>query len=138
MIPLPRDAELQPASTVPIKKEEAREQARLVAALRHCWSKIFDDSERPIVFHIPNGGQRDAREGSNLKTQGVLPGVPDLEIICPRGFTIRIEMKARDGALSKAQTLLRLHIRELGHHVIVAHSAEEALAQLRELSCLNN
>lgn len=133
MIPLPRDAELQPASTVPIKKEEAREQARLVAGLRFCWSKIFDDSERPIVFHIPNGGQRDAREGSNLKTQGVLAGIPDLEIICPRGRTIRIEMKATDGKVSVAQVTLMDHIKQLGHETILAFSAEEALAQLRKL-----
>lgn len=132
MIPLPRDAELQPASTVPIKKEEAREQARLVAALRFCWSKIFDDSERPIVFHIPNGGQRDAREGANLKTQGVLSGVPDLEIICPGGKTFRIEMKAKDGRESVAQVQLREHMRALGHLVFVAYSAEGALAELRK------
>lgn len=133
MIPLPRDAELQPASTVPIKKEEAREQARLVAGLRFCWSKIFDDSERPIVFHIPNGGQRDAREGANLKTQGVLAGIPDLEIICPRGRTIRIEMKATDGKVSVAQVTLMDHIKQLGHETILAFSAEDALAQLRKL-----
>jgi len=133
MIPLPRDAELQPASTVPIKKEEAREQARLVAGLRFCWSKIFDDSERPIVFHIPNGGQRDAREGSNLKTQGVLAGIPDLEIICPRGRAIRIEMKATDGKVSVAQVTLMDHIKQLGHETILAFSAEDALAQLRKL-----
>lgn len=133
MIPLPRDAELQPASTVPIKKEEAREQARLVAGLRFCWSKIFDDSERPIVFHIPNGGQRDAREGANLKTQGALAGIPDLEIICPRGRTIRIEMKATDGKVSVAQVTLMDHIKQLGHETILAFSAEDALAQLRKL-----
>ena len=133
MIPLPRDAELQPASTVPVKKEEAREQARLVAGLRFCWSKIFDDSERPIVYHIPNGGQRDAREGSNLKTQGVLAGVPDLEIVCPRGRTIRIEMKAKDGKVSVAQVLIVDHMTQLGHEVLIAYSAEDALAQLRKL-----
>ena len=133
MIPLPRDVELQPASTVPIKKEEAREQARLVAGLRFCWSKIFDESERPIVFHIPNGGQRDAREGANLKTQGVLAGIPDLEIVCPGGRTIRIEMKARDGKVSVAQAVLMSHINQLGHETILAFSAEDALAQLRKL-----
>ena len=138
MIPLPRDAELQPASTVPIKDEEGREQARLVSALRCCWSKIFDGSGRPLVWHVPNGGQRDAREGANLKTQGVLAGVPDLEIACPRGLNIRIEMKAGDGRLSAAQKGLIAHLTELGHPTIVAYSAEDALAQLRELPCLNN
>lgn len=131
MIPLPNDEALQPVSTVPIKREEAREQARLVAGLRYCWSKIEDLSQRPVVFHIPNGGSRDAREASNLKIQGVLAGVPDLEVVCPGGRTFRIEMKAKTGTVSTAQSTLHEHFGLLGHNVLTAYSAEEALAKLR-------
>ena len=34
--------------------------------------------ELSLLFHIPNGGTRDAVEGRHLKQQGVKPGVPDL------------------------------------------------------------
>lgn len=129
-IPIPEDSDLQPVETVPIKREEAREQARLVAALRRRWNLMPDD-HRPIVFHVPNGGGRDAREAANLKVQGVLAGIPDLGIICPFGETIWIEMKARDGRVSKLQTDLHSHFTALGHEPIVAYSAEEALASLR-------
>ena len=129
-IPVPDDCLLQPVETVPIKKEEAREQARLVSALRKCWSFLSDDL-RPVVFHVPNGGGRDAREAANLKVQGVLAGVPDLCIVLPCGEVVWVEMKARDGRVSGTQVLLHNHFNALGHEVITAYSAEEALAGLR-------
>lgn len=130
-IPVPNDCDLQPVETVPIKKEEAREQARLVAALRRCWH-LLPDEMRPVIAHIPNGGGRDAREAANLKVQGVLAGMPDLIIVCPCGETQWIEMKASDGRVSGSQTLLHAHFDKLGHEVITAYSAEEALAALRK------
>lgn len=132
MIPLPDDFELQDPATIPIKKEEAREQARLVAALRRKWSTIADEAHRPVVAHIPNGGSRDAREASNLKIQGVLAGMPDLIIVLPWGEIAWVEMKARDGKVSGNQVLLHNHFNQLGHPVITAYSAEEALAGLRK------
>lgn len=129
---IPEDWELQPVQTVPIKKPEAREQARLVGALRRCWSVIADPEKRPVVFHVPNGGSRNAMEASNLKTQGVLAGVPDLIIVMPFGEIIWIEMKAEDGRVSVAQVTLHNHFCLLGHEVITAYSAEDALQQLRK------
>lgn len=133
MIPIPDDFELQPLETVPIKKPEAKQQARLVAALRRKWSTMADIGGRPIIFAVPNGGSRDAREASNLKTQGVLAGIPDLGIMWPGGKLIWIEMKAEDGRVSVSQAGLHPHIKSLGFTMIVAYSAEEALAELRKL-----
>lgn len=129
---MPEPSELQPADTVPIKKPEAREQARLVAGLRKHWAQL-DEYERPLVWHIPNGGSRNALEAGNLKTQGVLPGVPDLEIAAPGNVTVRIEMKALSGRVSSAQTGIHRQLAAMGHHVITAYSAEDALQQLRNL-----
>ena len=131
MIPLPDDFDLQDPATIPIKKEEGREQARLVAALRRCWN-LLPDEHRPVIAHIPNGGSRDAREAANLKVQGVLAGIPDLIIILPCGESCWIEMKAKDGRVSLSQTNLHIHFNALGHEVITAYSAEEALAALRK------
>lgn len=131
MIPIPDDFELQDPATVPIKKEEAREQARLVAALRRRWH-LLPDEHRPVVFHVPNGGSRNALEATNLKVQGVLAGVPDLIVVLPFGEICWIEMKAKDGRVSLNQTNLHTHFNKLGHEVITAYSAEEALAGLRK------
>lgn len=133
MITLPLNSDLQPEQTVPIKREEARHQARLVAGLRRHWSSIADVSKRPAIFHIPNGGSRDAREASNLKIQGVLAGVPDLCIVLPFAQVIWVEMKARDGKVSLSQADLHTHFNALGHTVITAYSAEQALDLLREV-----
>ena len=133
-IPLPDKAALQPLSTVPIKAEEACQQARLVAALRRHWSNIPKLAERPIIYHVPNGGQRDPREAANLKVQGALAGVPDLEIVLPQGRSLKVEMKASDGRLSKSQIELHDHLSALGHLVITAYSAEDALEKLQRIN----
>jgi hypothetical protein len=132
VIPIPDDFEVQTLNTVPKMAEEAKHQAVLVAALRRKWSLIADLSKRPIVFHIPMGGSRDAREAGNLKTQGALAGVPDLGIILPCGEVVWIEMKAESGKVSSVQDLLHRHFSELGHNVIIAFSVFDALAQLRK------
>lgn len=110
--------------------EEAREQARLVAALRRHWS-VLDRPDRPIVFAVPMGGSRNAAEGANLKTQGALAGIPDLIIWLPVGRSVLLEMKAHDGRLSQSQKDIHAHAVELGFPVITAYSAEDALQQLR-------
>ena len=59
--------------------------------------------------------------------------MPDLCIVLPEGGIIWVEMKAKDGRVSVAQVNLHAHFTELGHRIIVAYSAEEALDKLREV-----
>lgn len=132
MTPLPDDFEVQDLNSIPIKKEEAKHQAALVAALRKTWNTL-PEGVRPVIFHIPMGGSRDAREGANLKTQGALAGVPDLCIVLPGSRIIWIEMKAEDGSLSKVQIDLHASFSLLGQTVIVAYSVFDALDKLREV-----
>ena len=128
MIPIPEDSELQPLDTIPIKKPEAKQQARLVAALRRKWSTLPNP---PLVFSVPMGGSRNAVEACSLRTQGATAGVPDLCILLPEARVIWLEMKADNGALSPTQIALHRQFAGLQHNVLVAYSAEDALAQLR-------
>ena len=130
---IPDDFEVQPLHTVPRMAEEAKHQAVLVAALRAKWATIADIALRPVVFHIPMGGSRDAREAANLKVQGALAGVPDLCIVAPGGEIIWIEMKAEAGRVSTAQSKLHEHFIALKQTVLVAHSVFDALDQLRRV-----
>jgi hypothetical protein len=129
---IPLNDTLQPLETIPLKGEAA-EQARLVAALRKCWKDI-EEHLRPLIFAIPNGGSRDAREGANLKVSGVLAGMPDIQIALPDRKVIWVEMKVKGGRVSDNQRDVHNHLSALGHMVVVAYSAEEALNKLREVA----
>ena len=133
MITWPDNFELQDPASIPKMAEEAREQARLVAALRCHWSNLTTEN-RPIVFAVPNGGKRNAAEAANLKVQGALAGVHDLIIWLPGGRSLLVEMKAADGRLSDSQNAIQNHAKALGFASFVAYSAEDALNQLRGIT----
>ena len=50
------------------------------------WASLMERSmpELALLFHIPNGGKRDARTAAILKRSGVKKGVPDLCLPIPR------------------------------------------------------
>ena len=50
------------------------------------WASLMERSmpELALLFHIPNGGKRDARTAAILKRSGVKKGVPDLCLPVPK------------------------------------------------------
>jgi hypothetical protein len=108
---------------------EAHEQTALVNYLRWKW-KILPDA--PMIAAIPNGGFRNPREGTNLRRQGVLKGIPDLVLIFSEGRTCWIEMKAAGGSVSPEQRLMHASLEKLGHDVMVAYGCSDAIRQLQE------
>lgn len=64
------------------------------------WAK-FHPICREYLIHIPNGGSRkDAREGANLKAQGVRPGVSDYFLAYPskKYHGLWLELKRKNPA----------------------------------------
>lgn len=61
--------------------------------------------ELALLYHIPNGGKRDAKTATILKRQGVKAGVPDLHLPVARGgyHGLYIELKVK---------VLRSHVAE--------------------------
>lgn len=57
---------------------------------------------RGCLFHVPNGGNRNAREGKKFKTMGVWPGVSDFLFLF-NGKTYCIELKVGEGKQSPRQ-----------------------------------
>ena len=53
--------------------------------------------ELEYIYHVPNGGSRNAREATNLKAQGVKPGVPDLELPVARGAYTGLHIELKHG-----------------------------------------
>ena len=77
------------------------------------WFDLQYPKHKHLLFAIPNGGRRSAREGARLKQEGVRAGVWDLFLAQPRFKTsvqragLFIEMKAGKGKLTEAQKAFR-------------------------------
>lgn len=120
-----------------IQREE-REQVAVFAVLDYL-AEALDSEALRRVFHVPNGGARDARTGARLKRSGVKRGVPD--IICPalscnrraaeRG-PLAIEMKAGRGRPTAEQEDWALALREMDWTVATCYSASHAVLAVLE------
>ena len=90
----------------------------------------YCDLRRIPVFHIPNGGSRNAKEAANLKRQGVKAGVPDLFI--PRPSKDRhglfIEMKTGTNKPTQKQVEWLCSLRREGYAAYICYGAENAIA----------
>lgn len=98
---------------------EAQEQA---AVVEYC------DILNIPVYHVPNGGLRNAREAANLKRQGVKAGVPDLCIPVARGgfHGLYIEMKTLKGKPTDKQLKWLGLLRDEGYAAYIARGAHQA------------
>lgn len=81
----------------------------------------------PLLFHIPNGGKRNAREAAHFKAEGVVSGVPDLFLAAGRhGFNgMFIEMKAGRNGESANQKEVRKMLEHAGYLCEVCRSFDE-------------
>lgn len=94
------------------------------------WSRSVRKTypELALLFHIPNGGRRDAIEARHLKQQGVKRGVPDLCLPVPRGgyHALYIELKTEKGRVSKEQRWWLERLNKTGCLAVVCHGWREA------------
>lgn len=103
-------------------RSESSEQIMFVTRMRHFYPQI-------LLFAIPNGGGRTPRDGAKLKSEGVLPGVPDLMVAEARGgyHGLFIEMKrSKGGKLSDKQIAVLATLAHNGYKTAVCAGCEEA------------
>jgi hypothetical protein len=107
---------------------EHDEQCLVVQYLR-LQGKVRGDIGLQSVFAIPNGGSRHIVTARKLKAEGVLPGVPDLFIPCPRNgyHGMFVEMKSTKGKATAAQKEMMWHLQAQGYHVVVCKGHQEAI-----------
>ena len=79
---------------------------------------------RYLIFSVPNGGSRSAKEAAILSAEGVMPGVSDL-IVVVDGRVLFIEMKAPNGRQSRYQREFQERIEVLGFEYRICHSVAE-------------
>ena len=83
-----------------------------------------------LLFAVPNGGQRNAREGARLKQGGVIPGVSDLILLVPRPHILLLELKIKGGKVSDAQKSWLAKAAGQGHATVVAYDFNAARAAI--------
>lgn len=76
---------------------------------------------RGCLFHVPNGGNRNAREGKRFKQMGVVPGVADLILLVGKKAYL-LEAKKEGGRQSQKQVEWELLMKREGFTYIVFDS----------------
>lgn len=84
------------------------------------------------LHHSPNGGQRSAFTGAQLKAMGVKRGFPDLILPIRRGEHpgLAIEMKSADGTLQPDQKAWKALFESQNWAWRLARNAQDARAEL--------
>lgn len=85
--------------------------------------------ELRLLYHIPNGGSRNAIEAHNLRLQGVKAGVPDICLPVPRGgyVALYIELKRKSGGrVSDEQRGWIEALKRAGNCALVCKGFDEA------------
>ena len=88
--------------------------------------------ELKLLFHVPNGGKRNAAEAARFKAMGVKAGVPDLCLPVARGgfAGFYIEMKYGKNKPTDNQKEWIAALKTQGYKVDVCWSGEEATRTL--------
>ena len=90
--------------------------------------------ELELLYHIPNGGSRNAIEAANLKRQGVKAGVPDICLPVKRGHYngLYIEMKFGRNKPTAKQTEWIHKLRECGYKAVVCYGFQDTVKVITE------
>ena len=88
--------------------------------------------ELKLLFHVPNGGKRNAAEAARFKAMGVKAGVPDLCLPVPmNGYAgLYIEMKYGKNKPTDSQNKWIAALRQQGYKVAVCYGGMEATKEL--------
>lgn len=104
-------------------------QATVVA-----WSRLNERKFPALrwLFHVPNGGKRDAREAARLQTQGVIAGVADLFLPYPSReyHGLFIELKAEGGKPTDRQREFLASMTSRGYCAQVAVGSKAAIEMI--------
>ena len=108
-----------------LRGSEEYEQAQVIA-----WARFLSlrYPSLKLLYHVPNGGARDKREGANLKKAGVLAGIPDLVLpVARKGYHhLYIEMKVEPNKPTATQIAVMLGLKKERNLAIVCYGAAQA------------
>lgn len=110
-------------------QHEACEQVKLfqwISFLKHQYPAL------DLLYHIPNGGSRNAIEAANLKRQGVRAGVPDLclPVANKKYHGLYIELKYGKNKLTEKQKEWIAALSKQGYKAVVCYGWEDARTEI--------
>ena len=115
--------ESAPVRRAPAKRARAcPTESQEQKSLFKWWCVYSRHAPHLVMYHIPNGGRRDAITGARLKAEGVVAGVPDIFLAVPRqGFHgLYVELKRqKGGSLESSQEDIIARLRQAGYRVEV-------------------
>ena len=86
---------------------------------------LTNNSNRGLIFSIPNGGTRNVREAMTFKATGLLKGASDLVVIFPNGKLCFVELKMLKGVQSPEQKDFENRLTLAGYEYHLIRSLEE-------------
>lgn len=96
----------------------------------------WQEKKNPLlktIFHVENERKCTPAQGARRKRKGVRAGIPDIIVPIPRGkyCGLVIELKTKNGKISKEQKEMLTLYEQLGHCIAILYSAEEAITFLK-------
>lgn len=88
----------------------------------------------PLLFAVPNGGQRGKFEAAIMKHEGVIPGVADMILLVSRrGYgSLCIEFKTETGKQSERQKEWEKVATMCGNKYVIVRSLEQFIKVVTE------
>lgn len=114
---------VKPKSEIQIQSEAFQKAWNLYPATRY------------LIFAVPNGGQRNAIEGMQLKASGTVSGVPDI-VMHWKGLAYGFEFKTETGTLSPAQIKVHEIWKKNETPVYVVRTADDFLSLIEQITGL--
>lgn len=98
------------------------------------WFRYAYPEYRLLLFAVPNGGSRNAKEAVNLKRSGVVAGVADLLLLVPNKYygSLCIEMKAGRNGQQQTQKDWQKAVESFGNRYVVCRSIGDFMREIRE------
>lgn len=112
-----------------MKFEESTLQKNCIAWFRMQYSYLSK-----MIFAVPNGGRRNAREAAIMKAEGVTAGVADVLLLVSRNGhnCLCIEFKTAKGRQTELQREWQKHAEFHGNKYIVVRSFEQFRSEVKD------
>lgn len=103
-----------------------KEDALQTECMKWLKKELYNRDLPQLAYHPPNGGNRNQREASRLKLQGVLPGVSDVVLpMRSEGYSgVYCELKKKGGTISEDQIKFLTGVEAEGYLAIVVNDLE--------------